>query len=176
MTTTQQPIVHRRELDILALIHRLPEHDRGNYDALIHAALRDELTELGYPKESYRLGKIHSDTEEDHGWSYLVDVTTTGVTQVARVTALYEELAAISGFRSRVADFAEHALQRLQGPGQQIYVSDYINGIGDRIDLWITDATSGEELWRAQPLATCIHVLDVINAEIDRRGAAATGC
>lgn len=172
MTTTQQPIVHRRELDILALIHRLPEHDRGNYDALIHAALRDELTELGYPQESYELGDIHSDTESDAGWTYLVNVTTAGVTQVARVTALYEELAAISGSRSQVADFAEHALQRLQEPGQRIYVRDYIKGIGDRIDLWITDATTGEELWRAQPLATCIHVLDAIDEEIENRAAA----
>lgn len=169
MTTSQQPIVHRRELAILDLIHRLPEHDRGNHDALIHAALRDELTELGYPEESYSLGKIHSDTDEDHGWSYLVDVTMDGSTQVARVTALYEELAAISGFRSRVADFAEHALQRLEGPGQQIYVSDYINGVGDRIDLWITDLATGEEVWRAQPLATCIDVLDAIDTAVERR-------
>lgn len=173
MSITQQPIVHRRELDILALIRRVPEHDRGNYNALIHAALRDELTELGYPEESYELGKIHSDTDEDHGWSYLVDVTMDGSTQVARVTALYEELAAISGFRSRVADFAEHALQRLEGAGQQIYVSDYINGVGDRIDLWITDLATSEEVWRAQPLATCIHVLDVIDEEIERRAAMA---
>lgn len=169
MATTQQPIVHRRELDILTLIRRVPEHDFGNCDALIHAAVRDELTKLGYPEGSYVLGEIHSDTEGDDGWSYLVDVAMDGASQVARVTALYEELAAIADFRSKVADFAEHALQRLAGPGRRIYVSDYINGVGDRIDLWITDATTGEEVWRDQPLATCIHVLDAIDEEIERR-------
>lgn len=78
--------------------------------------------------------------------------------------ALYEELAAISGFRSQAPDFAEQNHQRLQGPGQQIYVSDDVSGAGDRIDLWITDLATGEELWRAQPLATCTHVLDSLGA------------
>lgn len=172
MTTAHQPIVHRRQLDLLSLLHRVPEHDRGNSGALIRAALREVLTRAGYQEGTYELGEIFPDTEEDHGWSFLVDVTIAGVIRVARVTALYEELAAIAGFRSRVADFAEHALQRLAGPGNQIYVSDYINGTGDRIDLWITNAITGEELWRAQPLATYIDVLDATNEELDRRAAA----
>lgn len=169
MTTVQQPIAHRPKLDLLNLMHSLPEHDLGDCDAIIRVALCEELTRAGYQEGTYELGEIHPDAEEDHGRSYVIDVMTAGVIQFARVTALYEELAAIAGFRSQVADFAEHALERLAAPGQQVYVSDYINGAGDRIDLWITDSKTGEEVWRAQPLATCIDVLDAINVSLDRR-------
>lgn len=56
MTNIQQPLAHRRELDLLALIRRVPEHDRGNYEALIHAAFAGRAHRTGLSGGVLRVG------------------------------------------------------------------------------------------------------------------------
>lgn len=171
MTTHIKPLIHRDELDLLGLMAHVPEHDLGNYDALIHAALRDELEQAGYTADDLQLGEIHDDDDVEFGCAYLVHVSIDGQPHAGRVVALFNELAAICVFRDRVTAFAENAMERLKGPGQEVRVVDHLQGAGDRIGLWIVDDKTDEVVWSSQPLATATEVLAAIDDEVERRTA-----
>lgn len=163
MTTNQQPIVHRHELNLPFLITEVPEEQLGDYDALFFAALRDELEQSGFEPGSFKFGKIRDDGDDEHGFNYLVDVTIGGEARVCRLTALGEELAAILTFRERILDLAEHAIQRLAGPGRQVLVGDCIPPAPDRVSLAVVEEATGDVIWQAQPLATPAAVLAAVD-------------
>lgn len=175
MTTPQQPIVHREELDLAYLIGTVPEQELGDYDALFHAAVRDELQQAGHDPNAVAIGEMRFVREDEIGCHYLVDVTVGAEQQVIILTALGEELAAISTFRERILRFAEQAMRRLAAPGQRAVVGDCVPPAPDRVGLWIGDTETDEALWHAQPLATPIAVLAAIDEEVNRRYLATSG-
>ena len=175
MTATQQPIVHRQELNLAYLISEVPEQQLGDYDALFYAALRDELEQSGYDPGSFEFGKIRDDGDDEHGFNYLVDVTINGEPQVCRLTALGEELAAILTFRERILDFAEFAMQRLAGPGRQVLVGDCLPSAPDRVGVAVVEEGTENVIWQAQPLATPAAVLAAVDEGIERTGVRASG-
>ena len=163
MTTNQQPIVHRHELNLAFLITEVPEEELGDYDALFYAALKDELLQSGHDPGSFKFGEVRDDGDDEHGFNYLVDVTVDGQPRVCRLTALGEELAAILTFRERILEFAEHAIQRLAGPGRQVLVGDCVPPAPNRVSVAVVEAGTDDVIWQAQPLATPAAVLAAID-------------
>lgn len=174
MTATQQPIIHRHELSLAFLITEVPEQDLGNYDALFYAALGDELKQSGFNPGSFEFGEIRDDGDDENGFHYLVDVTIDGEARVCRLTALGEELAAILTFRERILEFAEHAIQRLAGPGRQVLVGDCIPPAPDRVGVAAVEEGTEDVIWQAQPLATPAAVLAAIDEGVERTGVRAS--
>lgn len=169
MTDTRSPVAHLTDLNLLWLIHQVPDQDLGNYDALIRHAVRLELIEAGVSPTSLTVGEVDQREEVEEGHSCLVDVIISGIELVVGVTITFEEFAAIQRFGDVVGDFAEQALTLLQQPGQEILVGSTGDRTDSRIDLWLVDRTSRETQWHAEPVATCPDVLSAIRSEVSRR-------
>lgn len=159
-------VVHRRALDYLNLMHRVPECDLGNADAMIRHALREELRLVGHRPETIELGRIHPFEDAHEARTCLVDVNLDGAAALARVTVPTVELRAIWYFRVSVEDFAERALGLHQRPWQEASVGDLEPRHDSRVSLRLIDVRTKDVVWSAEPLATCPDVLHAIHGEL----------